>query len=188
MIVSKFVSTDGRKSLGAIACARKSRINSARVTRIPSLRILESDADIEIDRDRTDVSLSLSVRYIQLRERVSRDRSLLRSLRDEHLVRMDLLDRLRATSYRQRESFDRLRQLNRVLMSVRDFIDNNPTRETSIMFEGIKRELSAITPWNNHIASFLNFLESREGPMIKDERTRTSDSHVRKSPLRHWTP
>jgi hypothetical protein len=141
-----------------------------------------------LGEDRAEVSMSLSVRYMQLRDQVIRDRKILKSLRDDFATRQESLKVLNEASKEEQISMERLQEINRALTAIAETINSHDLHSATLRMDVMRRELGKTATWNYHIASLLAFLEAQQlsverqpiGPVVNSRRS--------KSPLRHWSP
>ena len=167
---------------------RRQRISSARFDRLPPNNATEIGAFSALDQDRSDISLSLSVRYMQLRDQVARDRKLLKSLREEFGMRQESLKALNEASKQEKTNDDRLQELHRALSAIVDTLTCHNIESSLLRHDVLKRELAKIATWNHHVASLLTFLEAQQLPFVKPPTVPMIRSGRSRSPIRHWSP
>jgi hypothetical protein len=178
------------KSLGKLKEARKARARAARTEGLPSLRAFNDDDGLKgLDHDRADVSVSLSLRYMQLREVVARDKHSLRRLREEHARLQDSLKSLQGKSKQGDIDRNRLNAMKTALFAITETQKKHNIESDEMKLALIKKELGSVMEWNSHVAAMVAFLQAQQGPVMKQQVAPVVKTQSRsKSPIRHWTP
>lgn len=180
-----------RGSLKNLLDARKARAQAARSEGLPSLRgLVDNDALTGLDKDRADVSLNLSLRYMQLRDTVIRDRQAVRKLREEHGRLQDSLKSVREKAKQKQVDRERLNAMKAGLFAITETMKRHNLESEEMKLGVIKKELSSVMEWNSHVAAMVAFLQAQQGPVIKQQASTPPVATKRrsKSPIRHWSP
>ena len=177
-----------KQSLSRLMDARRIRMRSARSERVPPTTGIETDPTPELGQDRAEISMSLSVRYMQLRDQVIRDRKQLKTLRDEFSKRQESLKTLNEASKEEQINRERLQEMNRAISAIAETIQTHKLDSPTLRMDVIKHELGNISTWNHHVASMLTFIEAQQLPVEKQPVAPIVNSRRSKSPIRHWSP